>query len=296
MKITPHERQRRPAMSRSFPSGAPQRVARARQRLNVPEPRGRIRSVAVDRRFGENDVCSLFPLPAWKRCADLACVIATLPISIPLLLLVACWIRLVSRGPSLFRQERIGYGGRPFVLYKFRSMHLGAATSGHQAHVEQLVESGRPLVKLDCLGDHRLIPGAWFLRVSGLDELPQLLNVLLGEMSLVGPRPCLPGEFGLFSMTQRSRFSVLPGMTGLWQVSGKNRTTFEEMVALDIDYAVRLSPFLDLSIVLRTPLALLCQISDCRRWRRGHSNRLRSGGKVPDPRSVAGTQRIGDRS
>ena len=195
-------------------------------------------------------------------------MILSLPLAIPLMLVIACWIKLVSRGPALFRQERIGFGGRRFTLYKFRTMHPGAPTRDHEAHVGRLVESDSPMVKLDLLGDSRLIPGGAFLRSAGLDELPQLLNVLLGEMSLVGPRPCLLEEYGFFTLSQRERFTVLPGLTGFWQVNGKNRTTFREMNAMDVHYARRSSPLLDLGIVLLTPVTLLGQMTDCLARRR----------------------------
>ncbi len=119
------------------------------------------------------------------------------------------------------------------------------------------------MVKLDLIGDSRLILGGCFLRTTGLDELPQLFNVLRGEMSLVGPRPCLPEELGYFDASQRKRFDVLPGLTGLWQIDGKNRATFNEMNAMDLEYARNLSPSLDLKIMARTPLALLRQVGEC---------------------------------
>jgi lipopolysaccharide/colanic/teichoic acid biosynthesis glycosyltransferase len=170
-------------------------------------------------------------------------------------------------------------------------MFHGAPTADHEQHMERLVELNRPLVKLDLLGDARLVPGGCFLRTSGLDELPQLINVLLGEMSLVGPRPCLPGEFALFDASQRARFSVLPGLTGLWQVNGKNHTTFKEMNAMDADYARLASPLLDLKIMLRTPMALLRQMGECLSHRR-----KRAGAGASEPLLGYATQRLGDRS
>jgi lipopolysaccharide/colanic/teichoic acid biosynthesis glycosyltransferase len=124
------------------------------------------------------------------------------------------------------------------------------------------------MVKMDSRGDSRLIPGGWILRASGLDELPQVINVLRGEMSMVGPRPCLPYEYDRYLPWQRDRFAAVPGLTGLWQVSGKNRTTFEEMIRLDIEYARRQSWWLDLKIMLLTVPALLQQIGDTRRGRK----------------------------
>jgi len=225
----------------------------------------------------------------------MACVIASLPVALPLVILVALWIRLVSRGPALFCQERIGLGGRRFTLYKFRSMRHGASTADHEEHVGRLIESDRPMIKLDCLGDSRLIPGGRFLRMAGLDELPQLLNVFRGEMSLVGPRPCLTEEYGFFTTSQRERFTVLPGLTGLWQVNGKNRTTFREMNAMDVHYARKSSPLFDIAIMLRTPVALLQQMADCMaHQRRSLSHPQRPSGTDEGVLGY-GVQRISDR-
>jgi lipopolysaccharide/colanic/teichoic acid biosynthesis glycosyltransferase len=227
----------------------------------------------------------------WKRIFDGALVLVSLPLAVPLILLVALWIRLVSRGPALFRQERIGIGGRRFTLYKFRSMYDGAATTDHRLHVSRLVRSGSPMIKLDLLGDSRLIPGGCFLRTTGLDELPQLLNVIRGEMSLVGPRPCLPEEFEYFDASQRRRFGVLPGLTGLWQVDGKNRATFNEMNLMDLDYVRRMSPLADLAIIARTPVALFRQMKECMR-----QHRLARPASTGEPVLGYSTQRLTDRS
>jgi lipopolysaccharide/colanic/teichoic acid biosynthesis glycosyltransferase len=120
------------------------------------------------------------------------------------------------------------------------------------------------MVKMDVRGDSRLIPGGRLIRASGLDELPQIINVLRGEMSLVGPRPCVPYEYEKYSARQRTRFNAVPGLTGLWQVSGKNRTTFDEMIRLDIQYAEHTALLLDLQIMLKTFPALLVQFLDAR--------------------------------
>jgi lipopolysaccharide/colanic/teichoic acid biosynthesis glycosyltransferase len=124
------------------------------------------------------------------------------------------------------------------------------------------------MAKLDLHGDPRLIPGGWWLRASGLDELPQIINVLRGEMSLVGPRPCLPYEYDRYLPWQKERFSTLPGLTGLWQVSGKNKTTFDEMMHLDIHYARNKSLWLDLKILLMTVSAVIIEIKNTRRGRK----------------------------
>ncbi|QJE97057.1 sugar transferase [Luteolibacter luteus] len=250
----PADRPDRPTNRTSFPVRLHLRKRTAGVSIS-PRPRGSARRE---------------PIPTWKRWSDMVCVAMSFPFALPLIGLVVLWIRLVSHGPALFRQERIGLGGRRFTLYKFRTMRHGASTAHHEAHVERLVESDQPMVKLDCLGDSRLIPGGRFLRMAGLDELPQFLNVLRGEMSLVGPRPCLAEEYGFFTSSQRERFTVLPGLTGLWQVKGKNRTTFREMNAMDVHYARKSSPMLDVAIMVRTPLALVQQMADCLAHQRQH--------------------------
>jgi exopolysaccharide production protein ExoY len=143
-------------------------------------------------------------------------------------------------------------------------MILGADPGVHEEHLQNLLESGVPMIKKDVEGDSRLIPCGLILRSSGLDELPQLINVLLGEMSLVGPRPCLPFEYEKYLPWQRERFNALPGLTGLWQVSGKNRTTFVEMIQLDIKYARHQTVWLDLKIIFKTIPALIVQMGDDR--------------------------------
>ncbi|MCU0752445.1 MAG: sugar transferase [Akkermansiaceae bacterium] len=198
--------------------------------------------------------------------------------------LIVLWIKLVSRGPAIFRQVRIGRDGKPFTLYKFRSMHLHADTRRHTRHFSQLVESNSPMIKLDLLCDSRLIPGGCLLRAAGLDELPQLLNVLRGEMSLVGPRPCLPEEYGYFTRIQRVRFHALPGITGIWQTEGKGISTFTEMNAMDADYVRSSSLLTDLSIMWRTPCAIVGQLRMA--WNR---RRLAAAGK-PAHRAAVGTQ------
>jgi lipopolysaccharide/colanic/teichoic acid biosynthesis glycosyltransferase len=208
------------------------------------------------------------PIPGWKRATDIVCVLVALPVLALATLIMTVVIKLTSPGSVFFRQERVGYGGRRFKCYKFRTMHDGADTKIHQDHCEQLIRSNVPMVKMDSRRDSRLIPGGWLLRASGLDELPQLLNVLQGDMSLIGPRPCVPYEYDQYLPWQRERFGTLPGLTGLWQVSGKNRTTFDEMIRLDIHYAQHKSPWMDFMIVVMTLPALFQQISDTRKARK----------------------------
>jgi len=207
-------------------------------------------------------------LPAWKRTIDLLACVAALPLLVLCTTVMAVIMKLVSPGPVLFRQERVGYKGKRYRIYKFRTMHVRAATATHHDHFKELVRSNAPMVKLDARGDSRLIPGAWLLRALGLDELPQIINVLRGEMSLVGPRPCLPGEAELYQPWQQERFDACPGLTGLWQVSGKNRTTFEEMMRLDIRYVRNRTLWMDLRIIARTVPALLAQVYETRSGRR----------------------------
>jgi exopolysaccharide production protein ExoY len=208
-------------------------------------------------------------LPGWKRFLDLVCCLAALPILAFFTLVMTVIIRLTSPGPVFFRQERVGHQGRRFMCYKFRTMKVRADTTVHQAYLAELIRSGQPMVKMDAANDSRLIAGAWILRASGLDELPQLINILRGEMSLVGPRPCLPYEYEEYLPWQKNRFQAVPGLTGLWQVSGKNRTTFDEMIRLDVRYAQEKTLGLDLWIMLMTLPALLVQILDTRRGRKG---------------------------
>jgi len=153
-----------------------------------------------------------------KRILDTLLILLVLPFLIPLALLVTMLIRSGSRGPILFRQERVGYLGRRFRCFKFRTMFVDADTTTHQGHLHQLMNSNAPMMKMDSKGDPRIIPFGVLLRASGLDELPQLINVLRGEMSLVGPRPCLPYEYDNYLPWQKERFVTVPGLTGLWQV------------------------------------------------------------------------------
>ena len=204
------------------------------------------------------------PELAWKRALDVLLIVLALPFLIPLALLLALLIRNGSRGPVLFRQERVGYQGRNFTCLKFRTMFVDADTAAHQGHLLQLMNSNTPMTKMDSGGDPRIIPFGRLLRASGLDELPQVINVLRGEMSLVGPRPCLPYEYDQYLPWQKERFETVPGLTGLWQVSGKNKTTFVEMVVLDIMYAKHKSLWWDLKIILLTVPALIIQMRETR--------------------------------
>jgi lipopolysaccharide/colanic/teichoic acid biosynthesis glycosyltransferase len=207
-------------------------------------------------------------VPAWKRPLD--CVLAALLglVTLPVSILVALAVKLTSRGPVFFSQERVGLTGRRFQLLKFRTMIDGANEDVHRKHVQDAQAAGAALNKLDAEKDERVTPIGRCLRVLALDELPQLWNVLRGEMSLVGPRPCIPYELATYKPWYLHRLECLPGLTGLWQVSGKNKLNSDQMMRLDIRYARRQSLWLDFTICLRTPRAILDEvIASLKRWR-----------------------------
>jgi lipopolysaccharide/colanic/teichoic acid biosynthesis glycosyltransferase len=201
-------------------------------------------------------------IPSWKRIFDIFLIVITAPVTLPFMIIMAVAVKLVSPGPVFFWQQRVGHGGETFMILKFRSMKVNAPTQTHESHVENLIQSERPMTKMDAAGDSRMIPGGWLMRAAGLDELPQIFNVLKGEMSLVGPRPCTPKEFARYTPEQRKRAEVLPGMTGLWQVKGKNKLTFKQMIELDLQYCKRTSIILDIVIIFTTIPALFCQVME----------------------------------
>ncbi len=211
-------------------------------------------------------------VPVWKRTLDLTLITLACPIWLPLMLLIMAAIKISSRGPIFYRQERVGFRGRPFMIFKFRSMKVHAPTASHELYVEQLMRGGAPMTKLDA-SDQRIIPWGRALRAAGLDELPQIFNVLRGEMSLVGPRPCTRIEFEKYDQWQRARVNAPPGLTGYWQVNGKNRTTFQQMIEMDLSYARNSSLGLDLWIILITPAALVAQVLEPARQRAIKSNK-----------------------
>ena len=198
-----------------------------------------------------------------RRLFDVVFAVALILLLGLLLIAVALAVRIDSRGPALFRQRRVGYREREFTLYKFRSMRVDADPRGHKEYVTALIkgegespDGGREnLYKLAV--DNRITPvGRWIRRWS-LDELPQLFNVVKGDMTLVGPRPAIPYEVAEYPSWYRRRFAVKPGLTGYWQVSGRSERTYEEMVRLDIEYAKRRTLGLDLSILVKTPWVVL---------------------------------------
>jgi lipopolysaccharide/colanic/teichoic acid biosynthesis glycosyltransferase len=194
-----------------------------------------------------------------KRAMDLVLAMVVLVVSSPLLLLVTVLIRATSPGPALFRQTRVGKHGEPFLMLKFRTMRTGCDDAVHREYVQRLLaDAAEPQAGLYKLADDRRITRVGrALRSLSIDELPQLLNVLMGNMSLVGPRPALPFEAILFPEWAVPRYLVAPGVTGLWQVSGRNRLTMLQGLKLDVEYVERRSLALDLLILVRTVPAVL---------------------------------------
>lgn len=212
---------------------------------------------------------------ALKRALDVVGSIAGLVISSPIMLLTAAAIAVSSRGPIIFRQKRVGRDGVPFTFYKFRSMFVDNDESVHREFVSRLIKQGvahapsaaavetqKPLYKMR--RDPRITPVGRFIRKTSIDELPQLWNVLKGEMSLVGPRPPIPYETQHYQAWHARRmYSVKPGLTGLWQVEGRSQVTFNEMVRIDLRYVRNCSLALDLRILIKTVgVVLTCKGAD----------------------------------
>jgi lipopolysaccharide/colanic/teichoic acid biosynthesis glycosyltransferase len=203
---------------------------------------------------------------AIKRIMDIVGSALALLLFSPILLVIAIAIKLTSKGPVFFRQKRVGQHGEQFVFLKFRSMKVNNDASVHKAYVKQLIAgnaqshsgngNGNGVYKLT--KDTRITRIGGFLRRSSLDELPQFINVLRGEMSLVGPRPAIAYEVEAYDIWHRRRvLEAKPGITGLWQVNGRSRIKFDDMVRLDLRYAKTWSPWMDLKILLRTPVAVV---------------------------------------
>ncbi|HEU5382510.1 MAG TPA: sugar transferase [Ktedonobacteraceae bacterium] len=218
-----------------------------------------------------------------KRFLDIILAVLSVFIFSPLLVTVVVLIRLTSRGPALFRQERVGYGGRHFTMYKFRSMYIDSDDRLHRAAYEQFLRGERMSGKVDgdllpgssvpqstsdslpsprrkrlwASEDPRITPLGNLLRRSSIDELPQLFNVLKGDMSLVGPRPPIPYEVGLYQTWHMGRLDTLPGMTGVWQVQGRSRVSFDQMVQMDLEYIQKQSFWYDIKLLILTVPAVL---------------------------------------
>jgi len=214
--------------------------------------------------FQKRENAKRVPL-AIKRCIDLTGSAAALVFLSPVFAAVAVAVKLSSKGPVLFKQERLGQHGRNFTVLKFRSMRTDCDAKIHQQYVEQYIAgkvdgnsatTAKPVFKIE--KDPRVTAIGRFIRKTSLDELPQFWNVLRGEMSLVGPRPPLAYEFRKYEAWHRRRvLEIKPGITGLWQVEGRSRTRFDEMVRLDLKYARAWSVWLDLKILAQTPAAVI---------------------------------------
>jgi Undecaprenyl-phosphate galactose phosphotransferase WbaP len=198
-----------------------------------------------------------------KQLFDIVVASTLLILVAPLLVLIGLVIMATDGGPALFRQTRVGHNGRTFGCLKFRSMVMDSETA-LKAHLARDPKARREWEANQKLSrDPRVTPFGNFLRKSSLDELPQLINVLRGEMSLVGPRPIVPGEVRRYRANIREYMAVKPGLTGLWQVSGRSTCSYEERVALDVQYAREWSFVLDLVILIRTVPAVLLQKGSC---------------------------------
>jgi lipopolysaccharide/colanic/teichoic acid biosynthesis glycosyltransferase len=207
-----------------------------------------------------------------KRMMDVTGSLVLLTMLSPVFFFIAAAIKLTSRGPVLFRQQRIGEHGTPFTFLKFRSMYVNNDSSEHKEYVRQLIAgqaakhpaNGNSEGVFKLTNDSRITRVGSFLRRTSLDELPQFVNVLRGEMSLVGPRPPVPYEVEAYAAWHRRRlFEAKPGITGLWQVQGRSRIGFDDMVRLDLRYARTSSPWLDLKILLQTPRAVIAGDGAC---------------------------------
>ncbi|MFC1512366.1 sugar transferase, partial [Candidatus Latescibacterota bacterium] len=200
-------------------------------------------------------------IPFWKRSIDFFLASLGIILLSPLLLIVALLIKIVSKGPIIFTQKRVGLKGAVFKFYKFRTMNVENDTEIHKKYLTELINGDNGTEKsMKKLENTCTYPFANILRYSYIDELPQLFNVLSGEMSLVGPRPCIPYEAEEYLRWHARRFDIKPGMTGLWQISGKNEKTFKEMILLDLEYISKQSLWLDIKILFQTPLVILSQL------------------------------------
>ncbi len=200
-------------------------------------------------------------MPGWKRALDIIGASFGILMLSPLFLFVAAYIKIVSPGPIFFRQPRVGFLGTEFIIWKFRTMEHNADIRKHQHYINELLKNGQPMYKLED-ADPQIIRYGNVLRKTGIDEFPQLINVLKGEMSLVGPRPDVIYAAKNYKSWYHARSDAYPGLTGLWQVSGKNNTSYERMMSLDIYYSRNISFWTDVKIIFNTPLSILAQVKE----------------------------------
>ena len=207
-----------------------------------------------------------------KKCMDVIGSFCALVLLSPVFLLLAILVKVTSRGPVTFRQERVGQYGARFTLLKFRSMHLSSDETIHKEYVRNFIagrtetdsSTGKKKKSYKITNDPRVTWIGNIMRRTSLDELPQFWNVLRGDMSLVGPRPAIPYELEAYDLWHRRRLlEAKPGITGLWQVNGRSKTTFDEMVRLDLEYSRSWSPMLDVKILLQTPRAVVSGDGAC---------------------------------
>ncbi len=198
-----------------------------------------------------------------KRAVDIIGSFILIVLLLPLFLAIALLVKITSKGPIVFKQTRLGYGGKEFTFLKFRSMHANADASFHEKYIQLLMEgesneaSGKNQIWQKLKNDPRITLLGRFLRKTSMDELPQLFNVLKGDMALVGPRPPIPYEYHKYQIWHKQRvLECKPGITGLWQVKGRSATTFDTMVRMDIQYFRQWSIWLDLKLLFQTPLAV----------------------------------------
>jgi lipopolysaccharide/colanic/teichoic acid biosynthesis glycosyltransferase len=233
--------------------------------------------------FGNGEVQIFYPDPSQlslrkkisrisKRSIDILGSLLGLLIFSPVFLIASIAIKITSAGPVFFRQERVGKGGKSFKIYKFRTMTVKSDESEHREYMKQFIHGQAEAVKDETNGhkvfklanDARVTPIGKFLRKSSLDEVPQFINVLLGDMSLVGPRPPIPYEVKEYSLWHRRRvLESKPGITGYWQIEGRSMTSFDGMVRMDINYINNRSTLFDLKVIIKTPLALLTSKGAC---------------------------------
>ena len=193
---------------------------------------------------------------AFKRFMDIVSATILILVSIPIVIIISILVKITSKGPIFYSTYVVGHHQNLFKWYKIRSMYLDSDDTIHKKHTREIIKNGEQSGK-KIQDDPRITPIGHFIRRHSLDELPQLFNVLQGTMSLVGPRPCLPYELETFKDWHKERFNVKPGLTGLWQVSGRNKSSFDDMIALDIYYANNNSIWLDFWILLKTiPVAI----------------------------------------
>ncbi len=196
--------------------------------------------------------------PVAKRLLDIVVAILMLVVFAPIMAIVAVAIKLDSAGPVIFKQTRIGKNHRPFTFYKFRSMYYKADSAVHQQFVKNLISNGSSTdAAYKLTGDKRITRVGAFIRKTSIDELPQIFNVLIGNMSMVGPRPPIPYEVAEYKTWHHRRLSVAPGVTGLWQVQGRSLVAFDDMVKMDIAYVEQRSLVLDITLLAQTVPAVL---------------------------------------